>query len=882
MKRIELLKNAIEQHATLINAYESITEKMRIETKPIVKLKKTITFKKSDIDILYTLFAVFLKNKDYHAAQLIKSIFEAEEFNFLFDIVQDSDYEVRNWQEICNKFGKILYDHIIDIASDKNEKRLNSFLKYILIDTLEQNHYIFGRFVEDLTNLDEVPIILHQYDRDGWIHDIVINFQYPNEILFSIITEVLINSSIDILESALSHFAHIFNPVFYSTYDEVTNWMIQKEQLLPIWLREVNHFEAWDIVYKYNDKLFSSIITQLYSEIESLDSLDIPVIQACLINNSYNEMQFISKQLEQFIPKTYNKNILKEIVSYRKYDSYEECTDLNGRGNYCKFTGLDRNLYKYATILFITSSLTTYEFNLIDFTAKYKLNLTLFHETLFSTLKLPQDNNKIDEEIVCKILQPLSSLLESDRISQSEKLLFSKSHLQKLYEEHTNIEVINKFRKPFFNYIWIIICEEIGINKSFEEYINKIIDSTRAHEFPGEDGVYTFYPYFTIKENNIRYSPLLFWASLSFISEPKRIGEKSKLNVDSTYLNINIQGCLSLQPFSLEYLKANFLTPINQLTQLNKQFKIYKQNKKNSKNKISDSIIEDLLFEMELFFQRQAEQKKFDEIVLARIEERNRIMANLSHTVKTMLSNVIDPIQKMKEDGEIKPIIFTNAIRGANLIRSLVNAMNLSFKGSIKDFIYDVQNNTYANSSSLEEMFIDSIKQAISTMFDGKYFKNFVDNYYPTKAIFIEAKRKWDDISQLNDIEKVISFLNKHLVKTTLDISKAKEYIIGDDKGSALKLLIIIQEIILNAVKYSSFVPKGSRNLHIKFDANEKDISIIVSNTFKPKVQVKSSGLGHEIIKNFSKLLQTEPIINTDNNLYSVEIRFKNIWRIDQ
>ncbi|MDP8203413.1 MAG: hypothetical protein P9L95_02640, partial [Candidatus Tenebribacter mawsonii] len=125
-------------------------------------------------------------------------------------------------------------------------------------------------------------------------------------------------------------------------------------------------------------------------------------------------------------------------------------------------------------------------------------------------------------------------------------------------------------------------------------------------------------------------------------------------------------------------------------------------------------------------------------------------------------------------------------------------------------------------------------------------------------------------------------FLNKHLVKTTLDISKAKEYIIGDDKGSALKLLIIIQEIILNAVKYSSFVSKESRNLHIKFKADNNNISITVSNTFKPNVQVKSSGLGQEIIRNFSKLLQTEPIINTDNNLYSVEIRFKNIWRIDQ
>jgi len=290
------------------------------------------------------------------------------------------------------------------------------------------------------------------------------------------------------------------------------------------------------------------------------------------------------------------------------------------------------------------------------------------------------------------------------------------------------------------------------------------------------------------------------------------------------------------------------------------------------KAKVLSNIVHVLFAKLRTYL----EAKKIED---ARIEERNRIMANLSHTVKTMLSNVIDPLQNMKETRIVKPIKIDNALRGAELIKSLVNAMNLSFKGSIENFIYDVQNNSYDNSSSIEEMFIDSIKQAISTMFDGKYFKDFVDNYYTTKAIFIEAKRKWNDISQLSDIEKIISFLNENLVKTTLDISKAKEYVIGDDKGSALKLLILIQEIIMNAVKYSSFVSKESRNLHINFDANEKNISIIVSNTFKPNVQVKSSGLGQEIIKNFSTLLQTKPIINTDNNLYSVEIKFENVWR---
>jgi hypothetical protein len=126
------------------------------------------------------------------------------------------------------------------------------------------------------------------------------------------------------------------------------------------------------------------------------------------------------------------------------------------------------------------------------------------------------------------------------------------------------------------------------------------------------------------------------------------------------------------------------------------------------------------------------------ELEETRLNERNKIMANLSHTVKNMLSSVIDPLEKIKETGEAKPVVVDNAIRGANLIRSLVNAMNLSFKGSLEDFIYDVQNNTYENSSTIEGMFIESLKQSISTTFDGKYFKKFVDKFSTATVFGIE------------------------------------------------------------------------------------------------------------------------------------------------
>ncbi|NQV17415.1 MAG: hypothetical protein HQ534_02565 [Armatimonadetes bacterium] len=266
-------------------------------------------------------------------------------------------------------------------------------------------------------------------------------------------------------------------------------------------------------------------------------------------------------------------------------------------------------------------------------------------------------------------------------------------------------------------------------------------------------------------------------------------------------------------------------------------------------------------------------------ITTIRTQERNRIMANLSHTVKNMIGTIIDPLENMKTSNELQPVAIDNAIRGANLVRSLVNAMNLSFKGTIDDFIYDIKNSGYKDATSIKQLFIESLKNSISSMFDGKYFNKFMRNYFPNKPVFIEAKNKWNEISQSTDLHRLESFMNKFMLKFEIDIEIAKDFVIGNDKGSSLKLLILIQEIILNAIKYSSFVPQESRNIKIEFDANKANVSIKVVNHYKPKVQVKSSGLGQEIIKNFSNLLNTKPVIKTDDETYSVEVKFDNLWR---
>jgi signal transduction histidine kinase len=272
-------------------------------------------------------------------------------------------------------------------------------------------------------------------------------------------------------------------------------------------------------------------------------------------------------------------------------------------------------------------------------------------------------------------------------------------------------------------------------------------------------------------------------------------------------------------------------------------------------------------------------KEKEQAIVEARIAERNRIMANLSHTIKNMIGTIIDPLENMRSSNEYKPVAIDNAIRGANLVRNLVNAMNQSFTGSLDDFAYDVSHATYEGSTSIYDMIVDSLGYAASTMFDGKYFHKFMKNYYPEKAVYRQAKRSWESLPAQKSLAQMESFFSEYMLTPHITIDDATECIIGNDHGSSLKLLILIQEIVLNAVKYASFIQRDNRQLTISFTADDSTVTLLLSNSYDPQNRVKSTGLGNEIIKNFAGILETKPVITQGDTEYTIEIPIQNLWR---
>ncbi len=335
--------------------------------------------------------------------------------------------------------------------------------------------------------------------------------------------------------------------------------------------------------------------------------------------------------------------------------------------------------------------------------------------------------------------------------------------------------------------------------------------------------------------------------------------------------------CLKKIVFDIKS-KDDFETLDNIINKLkdNEQFEI-------AKDLLSN--VSDMNFQLTMGYPLSWEVKTVGEsemqfkVLKARQEERNKVISDLSHTLKNIVGTVVDPLENLKEAKQYIQTTIDNALRGANLVREITNAMNYSLKGGIEDFYYDSGHNQGRESKNLVDIVVTSIKNSVVNIFDSKYFGVFTHKYFPDKKSYGDAKSEWEITSQKTKIAEITPFLEKYYFTPEFELGNLAGYVMGNDKGSAVKLLILLQEMIFNAVKYSAFVSRGNRFVRIKFIDEESTITLLVENRFKPKVKVKTTGLGHVILKNFADMLNTTLEVKTKDEVYSVKITIPNFWK---
>ena len=267
----------------------------------------------------------------------------------------------------------------------------------------------------------------------------------------------------------------------------------------------------------------------------------------------------------------------------------------------------------------------------------------------------------------------------------------------------------------------------------------------------------------------------------------------------------------------------------------------------------------------------------------AKEAERNKIIGDLSHSIKNLVRSVIDPLHNLRRELPERISTIDVALRAANLIREMVNAINASQSIDIRDFIWDAHHPD-GESLSIKEIVHAGLIYSISNMFDSNFFKKFSANYFP-RSLGISGKeliqQQWEQVSVAGNMEQVLNFSKQHLFECSVQLGSVSDFRIGNEKSSAVFLTILFQEIILNAVKYCSFVPMEQRFISLKITQQIDQIRLNVSNGYNPDTIARSTGKGMGIIKDFAKGLNCKPVINKTDATYSITLEFSNIWRTD-
>lgn len=266
-----------------------------------------------------------------------------------------------------------------------------------------------------------------------------------------------------------------------------------------------------------------------------------------------------------------------------------------------------------------------------------------------------------------------------------------------------------------------------------------------------------------------------------------------------------------------------------------------------------------------------------NKIALAKIDERDRIIQSQAHDIKNIISTIINPLMILKRTTKNPQI--DRALKQAEVLSKMVNAVSLSYSGSEKDFYYDAKHNS--EGMSLKDMITSSVEASIGNIMQiVKYYKPFWEQYFPEYDLYEKALTKYTRLHEETDNKSfglLIKFLSKYMFDIVIEFGDSEALIIGDKKGSDVKLLTLFNEIIFNAIKYTAFVKKEDRVVSIKFNSSEF-ISLEVENSFSGDTEVKLVGIGNLIIDNIINIMKGKVTRSKLNNRFITKIQFPNFW----
>lgn len=367
---------------------------------------------------------------------------------------------------------------------------------------------------------------------------------------------------------------------------------------------------------------------------------------------------------------------------------------------------------------------------------------------------------------------------------------------------------------------------------------------------------------FSVDRNVINY--LIFKQIMAVISDTSQSSLERIKIIQNSFAeglpwNFDIKLRYAIEPLFIEYMEnaINKITCPAEVSHVFEQVKLFK------------SLLPEDIFSycVQTFFAPQTYEAAIRE------DERKKVMFEISHSIKNLMASVSEPLDMLKDQLEgTQRRTVENALAGAGLIRDLAVGVHMSMRGEPGTWRKDVLEPGFG-AATLDKIILDAVRHAVSNMFDGKYFAQFVKNYFGKDLnTFMQAQNEWKAAVSAED---TFACINKYFFDFKIDCGESSLNIpVGDRDGTATKLLILFQELFLNAVKYSSFTEREKRFVKLDVAITPENWNIKLSNSAVGRKNTKSSGIGLAVIKNFAALFEAKYDANCKNDTYISSINF--------
>ena len=265
-------------------------------------------------------------------------------------------------------------------------------------------------------------------------------------------------------------------------------------------------------------------------------------------------------------------------------------------------------------------------------------------------------------------------------------------------------------------------------------------------------------------------------------------------------------------------------------------------------------------------------------------EERERLLKIFSHNIKNALIKIRAPLENYQNELKEKEIEFPKKIKGAlkklNDVENIANSINFSLSGTTEDFIFDSK--FTHDGKTLNEIIGSSIETSIEKMLDEfGIYSAFSKRYFPDLNHKKEARNFYFHSLKGKSLRDLKYFIDKFFLDLFIETGTVGEYLIGNRRHSLTKFTILFDELIFNAIKYSSLVKRDRRYLSITASANAKSIIFNFKNSFDPLNQsIKTTRIGNEVIAGIVDILKGEYSHERNKEDYIVKINFLNFWEI--